>query len=483
MIQYEDEELQRLARNEIPILTLQLQAIDRLREHQSQIKNGEIEAVDMPFDIAMLMELMHWYKHKYFKWVDKPECNLCTADTKFIFTTKLKSGTEVCLVEVYACTRCPNRVNFPRYNDPRTLLRTRRGRCGEWANCFTLMCRALGYDTRYVYDTTDHVWCEVFDYDSNAWLHVDPCEGRLDAPLMYSHGWGKKLSYVIACSKDDLQDVTWRYTTNHKEVLQRRNLCSEEELISTLLLLRERRQRQVSAARRKYLAKRTVEELAQFLGERKPGDSERHGRISGSTVWKMERGETGRLTPRHTFLFTKPGNIFIRYFPVADEYRISGPEPGVIQTWSAGALEITNIFRKEETDWKQVYLARKINETVGVVSWRLTAGSGNVFSSLTVCAVHAVFSGGKVTWGLEIDGGQYDNVDIGANPLRIERRYTTATVIAKISGGSGEHAWQHAQLFRLPTTSYAPGLQIMATLEDSREPKSSSSAEGEQTSK
>lgn len=74
---------------------------------------------------------------------------------------------------MYTCTQqgCTGLVEFPRFNHPRNLLRSRSGRCGEWANCFTLLCRALGYDTRYVYDVTDHVWCEVRNTTSP---HVDP---------------------------------------------------------------------------------------------------------------------------------------------------------------------------------------------------------------------------------------------------------------------------------------------------------------------
>lgn len=74
---------------------------------------------------------------------------------------------------------------FPRYNDPGKLLETRQGRCGEWANCFTLCCKAAGLTARYVVDWTDHVWTEYFSHAHNRWIHLDPCEAAYDQPLLY----------------------------------------------------------------------------------------------------------------------------------------------------------------------------------------------------------------------------------------------------------------------------------------------------------
>ena len=79
-----------------------------------------------------------------------------------------------------------------RYNDPARLLRTRRGRCGEWANCFALVANALGFCCRWVLDVTDHVWCEVWLPQMGRWVHADPCEAAFDTPLMYERGWRKK---------------------------------------------------------------------------------------------------------------------------------------------------------------------------------------------------------------------------------------------------------------------------------------------------
>lgn len=76
---------------------------------------------------------------------------------------------------------------------------------------------------RQIFDETDHTWTEVWSQSQLRWVHVDPCEGRVDCPLLYECGWGKALSYVVAASRDEVMDVTWRYTLLPMEVKKRRD--------------------------------------------------------------------------------------------------------------------------------------------------------------------------------------------------------------------------------------------------------------------
>lgn len=66
-------------------------------------------------------------------------------------------------VELHRCETCHKFTSFARYDDLNILMETRRGRCGEWANTFTLFCCAMNWDARYVVDQNDHVWTEVAD--------------------------------------------------------------------------------------------------------------------------------------------------------------------------------------------------------------------------------------------------------------------------------------------------------------------------------
>ena len=153
--------------------------------------------------ISMIMIVR--FKGGFFRWCNQPPCNNTACKANHTSET-LPDGSprpgqcmEACgqsapnveeqrgwasRVELYKCKHCQTTTRFPRYNNPSTLLETKKGRCGEWANVFCLICRALALDAWWVLDFTDHVWVELWIPSLQRYVHVDPCERAFDAPLM-----------------------------------------------------------------------------------------------------------------------------------------------------------------------------------------------------------------------------------------------------------------------------------------------------------
>uniref|UniRef100_A0A7S2L2R3 Thioredoxin domain-containing protein n=1 Tax=Skeletonema marinoi TaxID=267567 RepID=A0A7S2L2R3_9STRA len=264
-------------------------------------------------DDLLLKRLTLYFKAEVMKWCNQPPCcnSTCTGndDGKQMeskgmrgpITQEEKSGG-ASRVEVYNCTLCNTETVFPRYNSPRALLSSKRGRCGEFANLFGTYCRALGFDTRYVLDFTDHVWVEVWSVRQQRWLHADSCEGLIDRPNMYEQGWGKKLNYAVAATHDSVADVSKRYTRKFlsDEFQTRRREFSPNEVMSDQVFMQMngtvRQMSKVAKGRAEELDKRAKMEEKFFNTVQSSGvwDSEyREGRISGSLAWKAARRELG----------------------------------------------------------------------------------------------------------------------------------------------------------------------------------------------
>ncbi|CAH1164743.1 unnamed protein product [Phaedon cochleariae] len=464
VLQYEDSHLQERTRKIIPVAILEENAQKRLRIIQEHIKKNKLDDPDLSIQDTMILELLRWFKEEFFEWVDSPSCESCGNETSFSHMSTDRNHLQYTdRVELHRCKTCSKLTPFPRYNDLNILLETRRGRCGEWANTFTLCCRSMGWDSRFVLDETDHVWTEVFSVTQNRWLHCDPCENACDTPLMYESGWGKKVSYVIAYSCDDVQDVTWRYSSCHKAVLERRKLCGEKELLDGLLELRGRVQKGVSEARRKYLARRVVMELVEFLTEKKPNSEENKGRSSGSEMWRLARGEIQEESKSSSYVWrinpadVSDGTVTIRYSSSLDKYEcISGNRIlGEVSGWDRGAYAQSGVFKKVEKDWKMTYLARKEGVENGSISWKFDIASANKkLQTLSIKFDHKIYENGIVDFTI-CAGDSCVSLPKGEMKAVFENFSGCSSLCLKanLSGGKGDVAWQHAQLFRQSTDS------------------------------
>ncbi|XP_075778144.1 peptide-N(4)-(N-acetyl-beta-glucosaminyl)asparagine amidase isoform X2 [Pelodiscus sinensis] len=404
---YENQSLQKKALASIPVQDLKERAQEKLAQAKKVDGGTHVNEDDF-----LLLELLHWFKDDFFQWVNSLPCSKCGGETEskgHLSPNDEDLRWSVSRVENHHCNQCQFSNRFPRYNNPEKLLETRCGRCGEWANCFTLCCRALGFEARYVWDSTDHVWTEVYSSSQQRWLHCDPCENVCDKPLLYEIGWGKKLSYVIAFSKDEVVDVTWRYSCKHEELLSRRTQVKEAALRETIGRLNKLRQQSLSESRKRVLLERTIVELVEFISPQTPKPGELGGRISGSVAWRVARGEIG----------------------------------------------------------SEVYLARREGSSSAYICWKFECGSvGLKIDNISIRTNSHTFHSGTIRWRLRSNIAEVELT--GDKILRSYSDFSDATEVileAELSGGDGDTAWQHTQLFRESLSNYGENcLEIIIKL-------------------
>ncbi|KAK2506068.1 hypothetical protein MC885_006467 [Smutsia gigantea] len=413
---YENVPLQEKALACIPVQELKRRSQEKLSRARKVDKGTNVNEEDF-----LLLELLHWFKEKFFQWVNNILCSRCGGQTKsrgeslFPNDDELKWGAN--RVEDHYCDICQFSNRFPR-----------------------------NFWKQDVDGVANHVWTEVYSPSQQRWLHCDACEDVCDKPLLYEIGWGKKLSYVV--------DVTWRYSCKHEEVISRRTEIKEEFLRETINGLNKQRQISLSENRRKELLQRIIVELVEFISPKTPKPGELGGRISGSVAWKVARGEMGLERKETLFIPSENEKIskqlHLCYDIVKDRYVRVSDNSQTISGWENGVWKMESIFRKVETDWNMVYLTRKEGSSCAYISWKFECGSvGLKVDSISIKASSQTFQTGTVQWKLRSDTAQVELA--GDKTLRSYHDFSGATEVileAELSRGDGAVAWQHTQLFR-----------------------------------
>lgn len=433
----------------------------------------------------LLLEILEWFKYEFFTWMDKPSCHACQGITRLAGQTtpnndRLGKKNITDRVEDYICTSCEAHTPFKRYSHPEKLLETRTGRCGEWANCFVLCCRAADFETRLVLGISmDHVWAEVYSDKQQRWLHCDPCENVCDKPLLYEAGWKRQLTYIVAFSYDNIQDVTWRYSGDHVELLKRRTSVNENWLVRAICKLRAERFRLLSPSQeaKNQILERTAVELVELLNPSNSSTENLSGRTSGSLAWRMARGELGSerdqpLAPyviRPTETELASNCLSLSYSCSKDSYtRGDGLNAEVVSGWRSLLSEVKDVFRKVERDWKKAYLCRAENSSEATVKWKFDLSeTDKMLRKVQIYVGCQCFENGRILLKMLNDSGK--EVEIPPNEERTLEEFRGSkaiSLVATMAGGRGENAWQHSQLFRQDLESSALPLRVKLIFED-----------------
>ncbi|KAI3393110.1 hypothetical protein diail_4739, partial [Diaporthe ilicicola] len=206
-MKWENPTLLGRAFNEIDLETIYSAANE---EHEFLVSRarsmGDSTRSALGYQDCVTRALMRYFNSSFFTSIDNPPCEACRSKTPTIPVGYIAPTTEeraggVQAVELYECSvpHCRACMRFPRYWNVWTILRTRRGRTGESANCFGMLCRALGSRVRWVWSAEDRVWTEVyndgFDIIYEADAVSDVSDGSIEvhesSPPSYDVGSGR----------------------------------------------------------------------------------------------------------------------------------------------------------------------------------------------------------------------------------------------------------------------------------------------------
>lgn len=449
----------------------------------AELVQDNLDILEGDYQDNLLPLLTKWFANEFFSWFKSPDCEKCNSELKSDGT---RSNAEGLRVEIYKCNNpeCDYTFDFIRHNDPAILLRTRQGRCGEWANCFNLILRAMDYDARIVLDTTDHVWNEVFSERKQEWIHVDPCEAVVDCPLLYELGWKKKLRYCIAFSQYEVLDVTIRYTKDMRDIRRTRYGFGEEcendtrrerELSIFLDQLTEKAVSHADDATRERVLKRRAidkEHLKRFeLGGRPDVDvSQLGGRKTGSLEWRLQRGECSSIIKKKHIIKVDQESVdrgcrLLMYHCDSDTYITSSTKNPQIRGWKNAIYYAENMDHKFERDWATSYLARYEGcpaHKEGKIQWRFDISELSDWSQMEISIPATKWPDSQLVAELvRSDGGEScAPLELKFNELNVltpvelgdssTSNVTSFDLVITLGGGQADDnvAWQKPQLFR-----------------------------------
>lgn len=190
--------------------------------------------------IQLFEAVLKWFNEEFMQYMQKPVCHCCQSEVERIISgnVSFEEAEEGAITTWrYRCSNCGACTRYPRYSKVSTLVETRVGQSMEYSVLFAAILNSFGVPTRIVCNMNyDRFWVEAFNADQQIYVHIDPVEGIVDAPLIYEQ-WGRTINWVIAASQYGITDVTPRYTKDVDKIFANREKLINEDEFQKLIQL------------------------------------------------------------------------------------------------------------------------------------------------------------------------------------------------------------------------------------------------------
>lgn len=303
-MKWENNELLDLALKEIDLKSIYSDAEEENDHFMFLAQSQGVTKPEWGYQDCVIRALSRYFSGSFFTRVTNPPCEACASKLPTLpcgntSPSRMEKAGDAEAVELYQCAEkhCQAYTRFPRYWDVGTLLRTRRGRAGESSNCFGMICRALGFRVRWVWNAEDNIWTEVYSEHQQRWVHVDACASAWDNPLLYTEVMGQKLSYCIAFSSDGATDVTRRYVRAPRHALARIR-CSEAVLLRITHDIKSMRRIDMSNENLLRLDREDAAEAQELASYIVPSDTLGLAGSWHQAEVKLTKRKSGMITPR-----------------------------------------------------------------------------------------------------------------------------------------------------------------------------------------
>lgn len=137
------------------------------------------------------------------------------------------------------------------------------------------------------------------------------------------------------------------------------------------------------------------------------------------------------------------------------------------KTWLRGISSLSgSVFRKEEQDWKMVYLCRRPGSTSSTLTWTFSIqDESKCVDTFDYEVSSACFHGASVLWELH-SGDKTVTLEEQKGCFRGFQGVQELSLRVTMTGGQGDNAWQHAQLFRRSFNSVDSPFVVRVTAVD-----------------